>query len=524
MGALAKKGAKRADAWLRKTLTELYRIDDVDWKGLALRFGIVGAVLLLAVVFFSPWKVLAGIIAVILAIFVYIRPNWVVLFLAAYIPFEPFLLKFVPDELYVFARFFSEVLIYVLLAAVYLKRWIDGEKRDATPLDLPFILFFLTAVASGIANFLEPTVMVLGLRQVIRFMLLFFAVVAMRPSREMVKTVLIVMFGVVLFQSALGMTQALTGGAIDPFLLPSERRVYESVQLGGGTEQFWEPGQRVFGTLGRYDQLGTFLTFFLLIGIGLAYEVGKGRFHKYAFLLFGFGSIALTLTYSRASWFGFLGGLFVIAVLLKRDKKIFWAFAGTLILIASYLLYSGVVVKYLVDTPRQTVVERFFEAFSYERWRGEYYGYGRLYWFVQTPITVVPSSPIFGHGPGTYGSGASAFLGNTDVYDELGLPYGVYGSEGYIDNNWFAIWGEFGTLGLALYVWIFVILYGLARKVHARSKDPMTRGIALGFVGALLAFAFQAMLGTYLEVRTIALYFWMFAAILVVLARKEKLR
>lgn len=519
----ARNTADKAISKVKKSLTQLYRIDDIEYGGLLKRFIAIGVVLLLAVVFFSPWKVLAGLLGVILLIFVYTRPELVVVFLVAYIPFEPFLLKFVPDELYIFARFFSETLIYILLAGVFFRHWLLGKKRLSTPLDLPFILFLLTAIASGIANFLEPNTIILGLRQVIRFMLLFFAITEMRPSREFIKKILIVILGVVIFQSSLGLVQSLAGGAIDPFLLPSERRVYESVQLGGGTEQFWEPGQRVFGTMGRYDQLGTFLTFFLLIGVGLAYEMHRGRFHKYILTFFGLTSIALVLTYSRASWFGFIGGLFVIAVLIKRDRRVIMGFLGVLALIVGYLLYSGVVVKYLTDTPKQTVAERFFESFSYDRWRGEYYGYGRAYWFVQTPLTVVPASPVFGHGPGTYGSGAAAFLGNTKVYDELGLPYGVAGTQGYIDNNWFALWGEFGTLGFALYIWMFVILFKLTRKIFKESRDAMTRGIALGFIGALLAFAFQALLGTYLEVRTIALYFWLVAAILVVSAKREKI-
>lgn len=521
--AALKNGLMAAAARTARAFRRLYEIPDIEWRKLLRPFLWLGLLLLAAVVFVSPWKVLAGLIAITVLVTVYARPEWAVLFLAAYIPFEPFLLKFVPEELYVFARFFSETLIYLLLAAVLLRNRLEGLRRSPTTIDLPFALFLLTAAASAIANFVEPSIAILGLRQVMRFMLFFFAVAAMRPSREFVRTLLVVLFAVVLLQSGLGLAQSLAGGRLDPILLPSEVRVYESIQIGG-VDQFWEPGQRVFGTLGRYDQLGTFLTFFLLIAVGLAYEIRHGRrYHKYAFLLLGLGSIALTLTYSRASWFGFLGGLFVIAVLLKKDKKILAAYVGTALIIVSYLLYSGLVVRYLTDTPRQSVAERFFEAFSYDRWRGEYYGYGRLYWFVQTPLKVVAASPVFGHGPGQYGSGAAAFLGNTTVYDKLGLPYGVYGSEGYIDNNWFAVWGEFGTLGLALYVWMFVALWRLARRAQALSKDPLTRGVALGFMGALLAFAFQAALGTYLEVRTIALYFWLFAAILAARSQEEGL-
>ena len=114
-------------------------------------------------------------------------------------------------------------------------------------------------------------------------------------------------------------------------------------------------------------------------------------------------------------------------------------------------------------------------------------------------------------------------LANTSVYDKLGLPFGVYGTEGYIDNNWFSLWGEIGTLGLALYVWMFVILFRAANTIYRGSKDPLMRGMALGYMGATLAFALQALLGTYLEVRTISLYFWLFGAMLIVAGRREKL-
>ena len=103
----------------------------------------------------------------------------------------------------------------------------------------------------------------------------------------------------------------------------------------------------------------------------------------------------------------FLLGFFWIAIALKRDRKVAVSLALMFASLFLYFIYSGIVVKYLVESPRQTVFERLFEAFSYERYRGEYYGLGRVYWFVQTPLTVVRNAPVFGWGPGTYGGGAS---------------------------------------------------------------------------------------------------------------------
>jgi hypothetical protein len=70
---------------------------------------------------------------------------------------------------------------------------------------------------------------------------------------------------------------------------------------------------------------------------------------------------------------------------------------------------------------------------------------------------------------------------------------------------------------------MFVILFRAAYAVYKGSKDPFYRGMALGYLGATLAFAMQALLGTYLEVRTISLYFWLFGGFIVVAGQREGL-
>ena len=204
-----------------------------------------------------------------------------------------------------------------------------------------------------------------------------------------------------------------------------------------------------------------------------------------------------------------------------RDRRVRLGLAAVVLASVAYVGWTGLVVKYLVDYPEQTPIERFFEAFSFERWRGEYYGLGRLFWMVKTPTVVVPSSPVLGVGPGRYGGGAAAALHSTTVYDRLGLPFGVYGTEGYIDNSWFSLWGEVGTLGVALYAWMVFLLARIAYRVWRGSRDPFTRGLALGYFGAVLAVAFQGFLATFLEVRTLALYLWMYGGFVYVLGRRE---
>ncbi|MBU1148699.1 hypothetical protein KKI23_01275, partial [Patescibacteria group bacterium] len=126
-------------------------------------------------------------------------------------------------------------------------------------------------------------------------------------------------------------------------------------------------------------------------------------------------------------------------------------------------------------------------------------------------------------GPGSYGGGAAASLHNTEVYEKLGLPFGIFGSSGHIDNNWMSLWGETGTLGVIFYGWMLMALFVFVHKVFKASQDRFTKGLSLGFLAALLAVSFQAFLGTYFEVRTLSLYLWLIAGLITVLAYQQGL-
>lgn len=488
-------------------------------------YAVAAATVVLAViaVFTSPLKVLAVIITLIAIGLSITRPYLVVVALAIWTPFEPFLLKFIPDELYVYARYFPEALIYLMAGLVTVHVLLERRKLPTTPIDLPFALFMITVLASAVLNLVSPSIALLGIRQIIRYIIFYYAVVYLAPPKARIRQTVLILFGIAAFESLLGIIQAALGGSIDAFLLPSEMKFYESIQLTVGVQQFWAPGQRVFATMGRYDQLGTYLAFFGLIALGLIYEAKKHVEHKWlgAFMLVLLP--ALVLTYSRSSWFGFILGFLVIGLWVKRDRRVAAALAAFAIIIAAVFIYEGVIVRYLVDVPQQTITERFLEAFSPESIKGEYYGLGRIYWWINTPLVVVRASPFFGVGPGQFGGGAAAALHNTSAYDKLGLPFGVYGTDGQIDCNWMSLWGETGTVGIIFYLAMMIVVARTAFLVYKKSDDPWSRGLALGLLGAESSVVFQAFFGSYLEVRTLALFLWFIAALTAVLAKREEL-
>ena len=395
-------------------------------------------------------------------------------------------------------------------------------KFKQSSIDLPFILFCLALLASVVVNFVEPGIAILGIRQIIRFMVVLFLVVQLQPSKQYIKILTHILFGIVLFESCLGIAQHFIGERMDLFLLPSDIRNFGDVTLTTGVTQFWDPGSRIFATLGRYDRFGNFLYFFLLIATGFLFaqkeKFGKS-FTPWIFLL---GIPALAMTYSRSSWFGFLFGFLFIGLWVKRDRRVLLGLILSVIAVVGYLTLSGLVVRDITETPGQTFSERFFETFSVSRGRGEYYGLGRVYWYVQTPLTVVMSAPFFGVGPGQFGGGAVAALGNTNIYERLGLPFGIFGTEGYIDNNWFAVWGETGTIGVGFYLWILLTLFFLSMQTYRTNKDPFARALAIGYAATLIAISFNAFTSTIFEIRTIAFYLWLYGGFIIVLGENRK--
>ena len=479
-------------------------------------FGVLALLIALQSIF-SPALVLSGILVACLVVATFKRPEFALALLAVYLPFESFVLKFIPDDIYVFARYGSEVLIY-LVALVVIWRLFAGKRAyRSTRFDLPFLLFVGALLASAIVNLVPPTVAILGLRQILRFMLVFFLVVQIDPSRGFIKRLTLVMMGVVAFQAALGILQAIVGERLDVLLLPSEARSLGTISLMQGVEQFWDPGSRVFATLGRYDRLGNFLYVFLLLGSGLLFTKELAKKIPWLPWLFALVVPALTLTYSRSSWFAFLLGFLFIGLVIKKDRRVLAGFGAFVVFVALAFGSSGLNVSLLTETPGQTLTERFFESFSYARWRGEYYGLGRVFWFVNTPLSVVAASPILGFGPGQFGGGAVAALHNGRVYEQLGLPFGVFGTEGFIDNNWFSLWGEGGTLGMVFYLWLYAGLFLFSLRVARKAHDPFTRALALGLCAMLLAVAFNGFTSTVLEIRTSAFYLWLYAGFVYVL-------
>lgn len=491
-------------------------------------FMIIGSLTTLAVIlaFFRTPTALAILLAIGMTILALRKVEYGVLLLAVYTSLEPFLLKFVPDDLYLFMRYGGEVFMLALVLILFFKKLHERDfKFKLTPADLPLLSFVLISLISMLFRTVGPAyVGILELRQLLRYVILYYLVIYAKPRQAFIKTIIHVMLLMLFMESSVGLAQAVIGAPADAFLLPGKRRGFPALEIPYAV-QFWASGQRVFATFGRYDLLGIFMSFFGLIALGLVYEIKKKQYRQWLWLLLIAIMPTLILTYSRMSWLGFMAGALVIGIWLKRDRRLIIGLATIVIAMVSYVSLfvtaNSLNISRITDQPKMAVAERVLEMFSLRSLKWGYRGYGRPYFIVNTVTRVVKNYPILGVGPGQYGGGVAYALHLTDRYDEFAMPFGIQDISGQIDNNWFSIWGETGTLGLIAYAGIVLALARYSYFVWRRSVDPWTRGLALGYMGALTAVTLQNFLGPYFEARTLSLYFWMVGGLVVALGQAE---
>lgn len=436
--------------------------------------------------------------------------------LLIWFPLETLILRYAPVDYYALLKYLPEVVLYGMVGISwyrYNKR--TGHTFPHTPINKWFGLFLLIAIISLIINWYSPLTWALGIRQLLRFALISAIIFLEEYNQETLKHFVYIAGGMILLEAFFGIVQFAMGGRLDHYLFFSESITVGGAQLEG-LQQFWAPGQRVFATLGRYDRLGSLLAIGIVMLVPWLYEIKDKVQRFWIEIAATMIVVALVLTYSRASWIAAVVGVVVVAIGLYHDKRII-KYGG--ILAAIFILYFGAIIvteNYgggVLDKSKQSLTERTVEAVSWYSWQLNYEGYGRLFFIINTPYRLVRDHVFFGVGAGNYGGGVAAALGNKKAYDLAGLPFGIQNTYGQIDNNWMSIWGEAGTLGLIVWIMIFVTVYKTSSMLSQRFDTAWKRNLARGLCGVTVAIAILGFFGPYFEFRTLMVYYWLLVAI-----------
>ncbi|MBT3816758.1 MAG: hypothetical protein HOE80_02835 [Candidatus Magasanikbacteria bacterium] len=454
------------------------------------------------------------------------KTQWIIYGLIIWFPFESLILRYTPLDYYAYVKYLPEIILYSLTFFSWIL-YIKNTKKilPKNPLSKWFILYILITVISLILNQYSPFIWLLGLRQTLRFGLVFFVILFCLYEKKILKTFIVLGFSMIIAQAVLGLIQYLAGGRLDPYLFSTHIINIGNSAVLGGLEQFWTPGTRIFATMGRYDRLGSFLALGLIMLLPWMYMI-KEKTQKYWYwAAYAVGVLALILTYSRASWLAFFAGVITIGIALMKDKRIMIGLSIFAVVMVGYIGAFMLVrenISNIVETPNQSIPERVLEAVSLRGWRESYHGYGRIFFIINTPRMVVRYHPFFGVGVGNYGGGVAAALLNTQAYDRLKLPFGIQNIYGQIDNSWMSIWGEAGTFGLLVFMGLFSAVIRMGLYVHNHKKNKSERAMGTGLVGLIIGLSVLGFFGPYFEFRTLMFYAWLIIAVVMVYFREEK--
>jgi hypothetical protein len=355
--------------------------------------------------------------------------------------------------------------------------------------------FALIALASALGNGVSAGRAILGMRGVVLYLPLYYAVVVASLDRDGVHAVLAVLLGLALLQLPVQMLQFLWG--ITRFGL-----------------DFAALGDIAVGTFGEgmANALGLFMVPFVALGVGL-WLVGGGPKWLAAAAAFG---VSLILSSGRAA--ALLAPVGIVAILgmtlgwrwLASPRQLvrLAAVAGVLV-IAGEVYYRSTSGAGLAQRLSPAVLLR--EQLTYSPESSSRLAYYPVTWEV---LATEAFSPWIGLGPGNYASGAG-YLTNAPGLNLIRDVFGQWETdrETALNSQLLTSLGEFGILGLATFYLMLTLLLRRTLIVHARESDLRLRVL----LGAIAVGQGVFIVGTLVEPvwedQVLALPFWLTAAL-----------
>lgn len=438
-------------------------------------------------------------------------------FLAVYSLFEEFLTKWLPPVLGSPARYWGEALILLVFLHLLLRNWHAGLLWRRTPLDGPILLILVAAGASTLVNRAPLLVGLLGIKNLIRYFFLFYAVVNLELPLRFPRRLLAATAAAAVIVCAIGLAQSAAGENFSKVLKPRDvyfkgKLIRESTRqdLGGTT--------KIFSTLGRYNHLGNFLFFILCLTLGIYLASPRTDSLRLGYFAFTLPCLAaLGLSYSRMSWIGLVLGVFFIFSLLKQYQAwIYWS-VFALVLGLSLLLAREVSWK-AGEEKRASLSDRYLSTFSPGKFRQSFKS-DRLYALLTVAPRVIRSYPVFGVGPGTLASEVTgAGRGTPGMFPEHShrrwLEIDTYRLTYISDSGWTSLLAQLGLLGLFAVAWLLSRFFGICVAVRDSSPSPLSRGIALGLLGVWAGLIFQNFVSFNLVNRIPMLHVWLWLGII----------
>ncbi len=331
-----------------------------------------------------------------------------------------------------------------------------------------------------------------------------------------IKWIAVLLLSAAFGQACIALGQYVVGPAASSFLAPAGGEFGE-LTVGGFTQEIYEEGGRIFGTLGRYNTLGAFLGIHLLLAFPFALRRAPTAAPLAAWCVPM--AACVVLAGARSPLLGLVAGAWVILWLRKSALSALLPIGGTalLFLVLPWVAQSA---QY-IGIEGSGALQRLIEPFS-PQYREVSTEFGRLYFIVEFPFDMMRlgfKEFLFGFGPGSLG------LRAIELFDLHALDaVGVRGEEQRLitDVNWAYLFGQAGLLGFGAFAWIVWRLWRTAVDVYRTAQDESVRLLALGTSGAIVMISIVALFYPAFEIRAISLYLWFLGGLVTRFALKSR--
>ncbi len=456
----------------------------------------------LALLYFSPQLALGVVLGLAAVIYFSNRIQHLLYFLIFYLPLEEFVLKWVDYSIYPALRYGIELVIYATLFKVVLEKLARNEKIARSPIDLPLLLLALLGLVSTFLNGLPLLAGLLGLRPFLRYAALFYLILNSDLSKESLPLLFKVILVIAFFEVGISLAQYLIGDPANQFLKPKDLVVGQTIIDAREKWQDYYAGQKIFGTLGRYNLLGAFLVgvFTLLLG----YRFEKKRLSFYQGSLLVGALLVLLLTYSRLSWIGLLSAIVVLLIIKQRKK---WVLALGLAGFLAVMLFSSQGISLYQSEVQGSLKDRLLGPFTPDYWAMSGSSQ-RLFAVSQVTSRISGLNLLIGYGPGTMGSLVTNLQEGVSQLHQIGDPNKILIIG---DVGWMALLGQLGLLGVVLFIWLLSGMFRRGLSIYRSSEEFWHKTFALALCAYLVALVAMNFFSLAFEARVSSAYFWLIA-------------
>ena len=444
-------------------------------------------------------------------------PFWTVFSIALYIPFEEFIIKWLP--LSVVLRFIPELILYALTAKVLGQKLLRKQKLASTTIDILLILFMVSTIISIILNGSRLIPSLENIRALWRYLSVFYIIANVNVSTAQLTQLLNGMRIVALVQAAIASLQFFMPASFRQFFAPKQFAIGNIERVSNAEAGNIKAGS-VFGTFANPAVLASFLLIVFLINtshvlaspnnLGIQLQGLSGL----ATILFG-----IFASKKRAALILALLAPVVLLFFQRRIRSMFklsWAYAALVLATVLVLMVVGTSVdtSFTGQESHESTIS--FTSYIAQLFSPEYYersSENSRGWMIRTTVTtLIHSASWFGFGPDQENMRRVIFNLLTNGVDRSKIN----ASESFFEDvYWVAMLAYYGIIGMVLFTMIMWRLFKAGRWLAKFSNLPEYQTLGSIYCTLFTLTFFYNCIERVFELRPFSFYFWLLSGLVI---------